>query len=171
MHTINTTYCYWYWLSSLDASCLSGLPILKLLYSLNLKSRELRSHSVRAEDVVQLRSCVYFWPYKLQHGRLPCPSLFPGLCSNSCPLSKWWYLTISSSTSPFSSSPQCLPSSGSFPMNHLYTSGCQSIWTSALASVLPMNIQSWFLLGLAGLIFVLSKRLLRVFSWTTIWKH
>ena len=84
------------------------------------------------------------WPHELQHVRLPCPSPSPRACSNSCPLSLWCHPTISSSVVPFSSCPQSFPPPGSFPMSWLYTSGGQSIGDSALASVLPVNIQSWF---------------------------
>ena len=109
------------------------------------------------------------WPCGLQHARLPCPSLSPGVCSNSCPLSRWCLPTISPSTTP-SSCPQSFPASGSFPMSQLFTSGGQSIGASTSASVLPMNIQAWFPLGLTGLIALQSKGLSRVFSDTTVWK-
>ena len=89
--------------------------------------------------------------------------------SNSWPLSQWCYLTISSSAALFSFCLQSFPASGSLPMSQLFTSGGQSIGASA--SVLPMNIQGWFPLGLTGLIFLQSKRLSRVFSSTTIRKH
>ena len=107
----------------------------------------------------------------LQHARLPCPSLSLGVCSNSCPLSWWCLPTISSSIAPFSSCPQSFPASRSFPMSQLFTSGGQIIGASASASVLPMNIQGWFPLGLTGLISLQSKELSRVFSNITIWKH
>ena len=81
----------------------------------------------------------------------------PGVCSNSCPLSLWCRLTVSSSVTPFSSCPQSFPTSGSFPMSWLFASCGQSTGVSASASVLPMNIQDWFLLGLTGLISLLSK--------------
>ena len=84
------------------------------------------------------------WPHGLQHARLPCPSPTPRACSNSCPLSKWCHPTISSSVVPFSSHLQFFPASGSFPMSQFFTSDGQSIGASALASVLPMNIQDWF---------------------------
>ena len=87
----------------------------------------------------------------------------PGICSNSCPLSRWCYLTISSSVIPFFSCPQSFPASGCFPMRQLFTSGGQSIGVSASASVLPMNIQGWFPLGLTGLISLLSKGFSGVF--------
>ena len=77
----------------------------------------------------------------LQHARLPCPSPTPGVYSNSCPLSQQCHPTISSSVIPFSSWPQSLPASGSFPISQFFASGGQSIGVSALASVLPMNIQ------------------------------
>ena len=102
--------------------------------------------------------------------RLPCPSLSPWVCSNSCPLSQWCHPTISSSFAPFSC-PQSFPAPESFPMSRLFASGCQIIGASASASVLPMNIQSWFPLGLTGLIALLSKELSRVFSSTTVQKH
>ena len=84
----------------------------------------------------------------LQHTRLPCPSPSPGVCSNSCPLSQWCHPIISSSAIPISSFLQSFPASGSFPRSQFFTSGGQSIGISALASVLPMNIQDWFSLGL-----------------------
>ena len=112
-----------------------------------------------------------FWPHGLQQARLPCPSLTPGACSNSCPLSRWYHLTISSSVIPFSSRLQPFPASGSFPMSQLFASGGQSIGDSASASVLPMNIQDWSPLGLTDLISLLSKGFSRVFSNTTVQKH
>ena len=110
------------------------------------------------------------WSHGLQHAWLPCPSLFLGICSQSCPLIWWCHPTISSSVIPFSCL-QSFPASGSFPMSQFFTSGGQSIGTSASASVLPMNIQGWFPLGLTGLISLLSKGLSRVSSRTTVWRH
>ena len=107
-------------------------------------------------------------PHRLQHTSLPCPSLFPGVCLNSCPLSQWCHPTISSSVAPFSC-PHSFPESGSFPMSQLFTSGGHSIGTSA--SVLPVNIQGWFPLGLTGLIYLLFKGLSRVFSSTVVQNH
>ena len=98
-------------------------------------------------------------------------SLTPGVCSNSCPLSRWCHPTISSSVVPFSSCLQSFPASGSLPMNRLFTSGSQSTGASALASVLPMNIQDWLPLELTGLISLQSKELSRVFPSTTVQKH
>ena len=94
---------------------------------------------------------------------------FPGVCSNSCPLSWWCYLTISSSAIPFSFCLQSFPASGSFPMSQFFSSCGQPIVASA--SALPMHIQGWFLLGLTGLISLQSKGLSRVFSSIIIWKH
>ena len=111
------------------------------------------------------------WLHGLQHARLPCPSPSPRVFSNSCPLSQGHYLSISSSVILFSSCPQSFPSSRSFPVSRLFVSGGQSIGASALASVLPTNIQGWFPLGLTGLISLQSKGLSRVFSSTTVWKH
>ena len=108
-------------------------------------------------------------PHGLQHIRLPCPSLTPGSCSNSCPLSWWCHPTISSSIVPFSSCLQSFPASGSFPMSQLFASGGPSI--GALASVLAMNIQGWFPLGLTDWVSLQSKGLSRVFSNTTVQKH
>ena len=102
---------------------------------------------------------------------LLCPSLSPGVCSDSCPLSRWCYLIISSSVAPFSSCPQSFPASGSFPLSQLFASGGQSIGASASVSILPMTIQNWFPLGLTGLSSLLCKGLPRVFSTTTVQKH
>ena len=113
--------------------------------------------------------CPTLQPHGLHHTSLPCPSLSPWVCSNSCPLSWWCHPTILSSVAPFSSCPQSFLASGSFPRSWLFISGGQSIGASA--SVLPMNIQGWFLLGLTGLISLLSKGLSRVTSSSTIWKH
>ena len=109
--------------------------------------------------VVQSLSCVrLFVTHGLQHARLPCPSPTPRACSNSCPLSRWCHPTISSSVGPFSSCLESFPVSRFFPMSQFFTSGGQSIQASASASVLPMNIQDWFPLGLAGLISLKSKQ-------------
>ena len=114
------------------------------------------------------------WPHGLQHARLPCPSPTPRACSNSCPLSWWYHPTISSPVVPFSPCLQSFPASGSFQMSQLFASGGQSIGASASVSVLPVNIQDWFPLGLTSLISLQSKELSRVFSNITvqnpIWK-
>ena len=103
------------------------------------------------------------WSHKLQHTRPPCSSLSPRVCSNSCSLSRWCHPAISSSVAPFSSCSQSFPASGSFKVSQLFESGGQIIGASALASVLPMNIQGWFPLGWTNLISLLSKGLSRVF--------
>ena len=131
------------------SSWLGTFIFLLLLFSCSVVSNSLQHHG-------------------LQYSRLLCPSLAPGVCSNSCPLSLWCYPTISSSVIPFSSSLQCLPASGSFPMGCLFASSGQSIEASASVSVFSMNIQGWFPLGLTGLISLLFKGVFRVFSSTTV---
>ena len=101
-------------------------------------------------------------PHWLQDVRPPCPSQTPRAFSNSCPSSRWCHPTISSSVVPFSSCLQSFPASGSFSMSQFLTSGGQSIGVSASVSVLPMNIQDWFPLGLTGWISLQSKGLSRV---------
>ena len=118
--------------------------------------------------VVQFSHVRLFVTLWTTHARLLCFPLSPRVYSNSCPLSWWCSLTISSSATLFSSCPQSFPASGSFPMSQLLPSGDQSIGASA--SSLTMNIQGWFPLGLTGLI-LQSKGLWRVFSGTTIRKH
>ena len=150
-YMLNDKYCclysriYW-----LFFFVMPSIPLLKSLKCILLLS----SHSVVSDS---LRSC------GLQHTRLPCPSPSPRACSNSCPLSQWCHPTILSSVMTFSCL-QCFPESGSFPVSQLFESGGQSIGASALASVLPMNIQDWFHLGWTGWISLQSKGLSRVFS-------
>ena len=117
------------------------------------------SHSVMSNSL---------WHHESQHTRPPCPSLTPGVHSDSCPLSWWCHPAISSSVVPFSSCPQSLPASESFPMSQLFASGSQSILVSALASFLPKNTQDWYPLEWTGWISLLSKGLSRVFSNTTV---
>ena len=130
----------------------------------------------RCSGVFQHKSSVQFscsvvsnslQPHELQHARPPCPLPTPGVYSNSCPLSRWCHLTISSSVVPFSSCPQSFPASGSFQMSQLFPSGGQSIGVSASASVLPMNIQDWSS-GWTGWISLQSKGLSSVFSNATV---
>ena len=109
-------------------------------------------------------------PHESQHARPPCPSPTPGVYSNSCPSSRWCHLAIIFRC-PFSSCPQSLTASGSFPTSQLFTSGGQSTGVSASPSVLPMNTQDWSPLGWTGWIFLQSKGLSRVFSNTTVQKH
>ena len=115
-----------------------------------------------------------FQPHGLQHTRLPCPSSTPEVCSGSCPLSRWCHPTSSSSVVPFSSCLQCFPASGSFQMSQPFAWGGQSTGVSS-ASVLPMNIQDWFPLGLTSWISLQSKglkSLLHHHSWkaSILWR-
>ena len=128
-----------------------------------------RPSTVQISSVTQ--SCPTLRPHESQHARPPCPSPTPGVYSNSCALSRWCHPAISSSVVPFSSCPQSLPASGSFPMSQLFTWGGQSIGVSASASVLQMNTQDWSPLGWTGWISLQSKGLSRVFSDTTVQKH
>ena len=107
----------------------------------------------------------------VQSLRLSCSSLYAGVCSNSCPLSRWCRPTISSSVIPFSSCLQPFRASESFPICWFFASDGQSIGASASTSVLPMHIQGWFPFGLTGWISLLSKGLSRVFSSTTVQRH
>ena len=123
-----------------------------------------------------VQSLSRFWLFAnpwTQHARPPCPSPTARVYSNSCPLIQWCHPTISSSVSPFSSHLQSFLSSGSFQMSQLFTLGGQSIRASASASasVLPMNIQGLFPLGLTGWISLLSKGLSRFFFSTVVGKH
>ena len=96
-------------------------------------------------------------PHGLQYTRLPCPSSFLRACSNSCPLIHWCCPTILTSVIPFSSCLKCFPASGSFLMSRLSESGGQSVGASVSASVLPVNMQSWFLIH-------------QFYFWVFIWK-
>ena len=120
------------------------------------------SHSVMSDSL---------WPHESEHARPTCPSQTPRVYSNSCPSSRWCHPAISSSVVPFSSCPQSLPASGSFPMSQLFTWGRQSIGVSASASGLPMNTQGWSPLGWTGWISLKSKGLSRIFSNTIVQKH
>ena len=111
------------------------------------------------------------WPHESQHTRPPCPSPTPGVYPNPCPSSQWCDPAISSSVIPFSSCPQSLPASESFPISQLFAWGGQSTGVSALASVLPKNTQGWTPLEWTGWISLQSKGLLKVFSNTTVQKH
>ena len=142
-------------------------PTINCLYyaSVNIAQPETASvqfsHSVVSDSL---------WPHESQHARPPCPSPTPGVHSDSRPLSRWCHTAISSSAVPFSSCPQSLPASGSFPMSQLFAWGGQSIGVSASASVLPKNTQGWSV-EWTGWISLQSKGLLRVFSNTTVQKH
>ena len=134
---------------------------LKILFS-NTSSSIQFGHSVVSDS---LR------PYESKHTRPPCPSPTPGVHSNSHPSSRWCHPTISSSVVPFSSCPQSLPASESFPMSQLFIWDGQSTGVSALASFLPKNIQDWSPLEWTGWISLQPKGLSRVFSNTIDEKH
>ena len=110
-------------------------------------------------------------PHESQHARPPCPSPTPGVHSNSRPSSRWCHPAISSSVIPFSSCPQSLPASESFPMSQLFAWGGQSTGVSALASLLPKDTEDWSPLEWTGWISLQSMGLSRVFSNTTVQKH
>ena len=109
--------------------------------------------------------------HESQHTRPPCPSPTPRVHSNVCPSSRWCHPVISSSVVPFSSCPQSVPASESFPMSQLFSWSGQSTGVSALVSVLPKNTQDWSPVEWTGWISLQSKGLSRVFSNTTVQKH
>ena len=110
-------------------------------------------------------------PHESKHARPPCPSPTPGVHSDSCPLSQWCHPAISSSVVPFSSCPQCLPASESFPMSQLFPWSGQSTGVSASASFPPKKSQGWSPIEWTGWISLQSKGLSRIFSNTTVQKH
>ena len=120
------------------------------------------SHSVVSNSLL---------PHESQQARPPCPSPTPGVHSDSRPSSQWCHPAISSSVVPFSSCPQSLPASGSFPMSQLFAWVAQSTGVSALASILPKNTQGWSPPEWTGWISLKSMGLSRVFSNTTVQKH
>ena len=128
----------------------------------------------RMKPVVVVESLHHVWLFAtlgLYHTRLPCPIISLRVCSNSYPSSQWCHPTISSSAALFSFCLQTFPASGSFLVSQLVSSHGQSIGASASATVLPINTQDWFHLGLTSLISLQSKGLSEVFSSTTIRKH
>ena len=130
--------------------------------------------SISSVSSVQFSCSVMFdslQPHESQHARPPCTSPTPRVHSNSRPSSRWCHPAISSSVVPFSSCPQSLPASESFPMSQLFAWGGQSIEVSALASFLPKNTQDWSPSEWTGRISLQSKGLSRVFSNTTLQKH
>ena len=120
------------------------------------------SHSVVSDSL---------WPHESQHARPPCPSPTPGVHSDSRPSSQRCHPAISSSVVPFSSCPQSLPASESFPVGQLFAWGSQSTGVSALESFLPKKSQGWFPSEWTGWISLQSKGLARVFSSATVQKH
>ena len=120
------------------------------------------SHSVMSDSLP---------PHKPQHARPPCPSPTPEVYPKPCPLSQWCHPAISSSVMTFSSCPQYLPASESFPMSQLFAWGGQSTGVLTLASFLPKKSQGWSPSEWTGWISLQSKGLSRVFSNTTVQKH
>ena len=151
LHTYSTFSYFKYWEGS------SQLSQFLVQFSSVQFSHSVASNSLRLHES--------------QHARPPCASQTPRVYSNSCPLSRWCHPAISSSVIPFSSCPQSLPASGSFPMSQLFAWGHQSIGVSASTSVLPMNTQDWSALEWTGRISFLFKGLSRVFSNTAVQKH
>ena len=137
------------WLNEVQLFCALTCQLINvpsLPYHLVHKKRSLDKMSTQGFLLLLFSHPVVshsLWPHGLQHTRLPHPPLSPRVCSNSRPLSQWCHPTISSSVAPFSSGPQFFPASRSFSMSRPFASGGQSI--GALALVLPMNIQGWFL--------------------------
>ena len=138
--------------AALEQHHLLGFKISSVQFSRSVMSNSLQLHG-------------------LQYSRPPCPSPTPRVYSNSCSLSQWGHPTISSFIDPFSSCLLSFPASGFFQMSQFFASGGQSTRVSASRSVLPMNIQDWFLLGWIGWISLQSKWLTRVFTKTTVQKH
>ena len=152
---------------------LYGSQFLVFRYSVMFSIRSLFTISfINAGSVQFSRSVVSdsLQPHESQHDRPPCPSPTPGVHSNSRPSSQWCHLAISSSVIPFSSCPQSLPTSKSFPKSQLFAWGAQSTGVSALASFLPKKSQGWSS-EWTGWISLQSKGLSRVFSNTTVQKH
>ena len=139
-----------------------------LLGNSELKSRDITPHLLSSVQFNRSVVSDSLRPHESQHARPPCPSQTPGVYSNSCPWSWWCHPSISSSVIRFSSCPQSLPASGSFPMSQLFAWGGQSTGFSASASVLPMNTQDFSPSGWTSWISLQSKGLTRVFSNTTV---
>ena len=114
---------------------------------IKLRLLQWEKHSGLSQFSSVSQSCPTLQPHGPQHARPPCPSPTPGIYSNSCPLSRWYHPTISSSVVPFSSHLQSFPASGAFQMSQFFASCGQSIGVSASTSVLPMNTQDWSPLG------------------------
>ena len=147
---------------------------------MNNASRILKLHcqieakSTLEESSVQFSHTVasdFLRSHELQHSRTPCPSPTPRVDSDSRPLSQWCHPAISSSVVPFSSCPQSLPASESFPMSQLFAWGGQSTGVSTSASFLPKKSQGWSPSEWTGWISLQSKGFSRVFANTTVKKH
>ena len=145
----------------ISKNAMSTISDIFTIYSIQFSSVQF-SHSVMFDSLQ---------PHESQHARPPCPSPTPGVHSNSRPSSWWCHPAISSSVVPFSSCPQSLPASESFPMSQLFAWCGQSTGVSALASVLPMNTQDWSPFEWTGWISLQSMGLSGVFSNTTVQNH
>ena len=126
---------------------------------------------IRSDQISRSVVSNSLWPHELQHARLPCPSPTPGVHWDSRPSSQWCHPAISSSVIPFSSCPQSLPASESFPVSQHFSWGGQSTGVSALASIPPKKSQGWSPSDWTGWISLQSKGLSRVFSNTTVERH
>ena len=138
---------------------------------ITMTTRHYHAHQIRSDQISRSVVSDSLRPHELQHARPPCPSPTPGVHSDSCPSSQWCHPAISSSVIPFSSCPQSLPESESFPMSQLFAWGGQSTGVSASASVLPKKSQGWSPSEWTGWLSLQSKGLSRVFSNTTVQKH
>ena len=152
------------------------LNVGRLALQVNSLPSELPGMANSLATVIQFSSvtqlCLSLWdPMNCSHARPSCPSPAPRIYPNSCPLSRWCHLTISSSVIPFSFCLHSFPTSGSFQMSQLFASGSQNIRVSASTSVLPMNTQDWSPLGWTGWISLQFKGLSRVFSNTKVQNH
>ena len=128
-------------------------------------------HQIRSDQISRSVVSDSLQLHESQHARPPCPSPTPRVHSDSRPLSQWCYPAISSSVFPFSSCPQSLPASESFPISQLFAWGGQSTGVSALASFLPKKSQGRSPSEWTGWVSLQSKGLSRVFSNTTVQKH
>ena len=157
----------WSWFSNFDDQDIISKSSYLLLFRLLPPHCSVSYTSFfTADDFVQFSCSVVsdsLWPHGLQHTRLLCPSPSPGVRSNPCPLSRWCHPTISSSVAPFSSCLQSFPASGSFPVSQFFAPSGQSFGASASTTVLPMNTEGWFPLGLTR-ISLLSTGLSRAIS-------
>ena len=150
----------------LGAQVVALLPLSDKVSVLEKQSHRNFLSSVQFSDSVLSDS---LWPHRLQHARPPCPSPTPEVRSNSCPLSRWCHPTISSSVIHFSSCLQSFPASGS--LSQFFASSGQSIGVSGSASVLSVNIQDWFPLGLPWLDLLAVQGTLKSLLHTTVQKH
>ena len=134
------------------------------MVEMNLLQNRNRDTNIRSDQMSHSVMSDSLRPHESQHARPPCPSPTPGVHSDSCPSNQWYHPAISSSVVPFSSCPQSLPASESFPMSQLFASSGQSTEVSALAAFLPKKSQGWSPSEWTGWISLQSKGLSRVFS-------